>query len=94
MIVGRRDCTTIKIEILRVLYLKGQAGIYSGQLGSLAREICTNHRTFTRALEELERSDMIAFDAMPLGSTTVRVARITEDGRRLVASSLQLMDKL
>lgn len=92
--VDRRDRTSIKIEILRTLYLRGQAGIYSGQLGGLAHEVCTNHHTFRRALEDLERKGLIACERMPVGGAELKVARITEDGRRLVAESLQLLSKL
>lgn len=90
----RRDRTSIKIEILRTLYLRGQAGIYSGQLGGLVHEVRTNHRTFLRALGDLEREGLVACESMPVGGSTVKVARITEDGRRLVAGSLQLLSKL
>ncbi|MEN3026057.1 MAG: hypothetical protein ABC585_05690 [Candidatus Methanosuratincola petrocarbonis] len=92
--MDRRDCTSIKIEILRTLYIKGQAGIYSGQLGSLAHGLCTNHYTFTRALAELEREGLLVCEEMPLNGSRVKVARITEDGRRLVATSLPLLAKL
>lgn len=92
--MDRRDCTSIKIEILRTLYLSGQAGVYSGRLGSLANKLCTNHYTFTRALAELEREGLLVCEEMPLATRAVKVIRLSEDGRRLVATSLLLLSKL
>jgi len=92
--LNRRDRTTIKIFILRELYLKGQVALYSGRLGGLAHEVCTNPQTFYGAIEDLKRSGLIVLDRVDLGGRKVRVARITEKGRQQVAPSLQLLSQL
>ncbi|MEN3052065.1 MAG: hypothetical protein ABC596_09675 [Candidatus Methanosuratincola petrocarbonis] len=90
----RRDCTNIKIQILTTLYVKGQAGVYSGQLDGLVYEIRTNPRTLKKALQDLERKGLIAFDVISIDQKRVKIARITELGRQQTMASIQLLTKL
>jgi predicted transcriptional regulator len=90
----RRDKTSIKIQILKILYMNGQAGVYSGQLGGLVHELCTNYYTFSKALRELEHQGLVVCEYITLGTGKLKVARITEEGRKMLSASLPLLAKI
>lgn len=90
----RRTRTDIKLEIIKTVFLRGPTALYSRAHGGLAHQIATNPRTFTYAIAELERSGLIACEEVPAGRARVKVVRLTDRGRQMVAPSLELLSRL
>lgn len=87
---GNRNCTQIEIEILQRLQ-KGPVGIYSRKVGSLDSQIGTDRRTFTRALQNLERKGFIRFSVVRYGRYSAKTVELTETGRAITPSAIQLL---